>query len=105
MPEWLEASLVAFRALYVHDAFEGVMKYCAVDSETEQLIQQPISSHRSKNTKWVFRLRIRCTDCLGKLYMPGPGASAENFAVHLRNKEHRKRVDTRVGIAGLLVHS
>ena len=40
--------------------------------------------------------RIRCLDCPGKLYTPGPGQSVENFEVHLRNRGHRERVDARM---------
>ncbi|KAF9467184.1 hypothetical protein BDZ94DRAFT_1249793 [Collybia nuda] len=37
-----------------------------------------------------------------KLYTPGPGESLSNFEVHLKNREHRRRVNERVvgGVVG-----
>ncbi|PBK64177.1 hypothetical protein ARMSODRAFT_962338 [Armillaria solidipes] len=40
--------------------------------------------------------RIRCVDCPGKLFKPGPGETLSNFEVHLRNLAHRRRVEERV---------
>ncbi|KAJ7594039.1 hypothetical protein C8J56DRAFT_777796 [Mycena floridula] len=40
--------------------------------------------------------RIRCVDCPGKLYKPGPVETLSNFEVHLKNRQHRQRVDDRV---------
>ncbi|PPQ70557.1 hypothetical protein CVT26_013144 [Gymnopilus dilepis] len=44
------------------------------------------------STNW----RIRCADCPGKIYYPGPGETLANFDVHLKNREHRRRVSERV---------
>jgi hypothetical protein len=40
--------------------------------------------------------RIRCLDCPTKLYSPGPGETLSNFTVHLRNRDHRRRVTGRL---------
>ncbi|PBL03179.1 hypothetical protein ARMGADRAFT_913067 [Armillaria gallica] len=40
--------------------------------------------------------RIKCLDCPGKLFKPGPGETLSNFEVHLRNKTHRRVVEKRV---------
>ncbi|KAF5348011.1 hypothetical protein D9758_010011 [Tetrapyrgos nigripes] len=40
--------------------------------------------------------RIKCVDCPGKLYKPGPGKTLSNFEVHLKNRQHRQRVNDRV---------
>jgi SWI/SNF-related matrix-associated actin-dependent regulator of chromatin subfamily B protein 1 len=57
---------------------------------------QPIPS----DLKWMYLPRIRCHDCPGKLYTPGPGMTVENFEVHLKNRQHRERVDTRTAAQG-----
>jgi len=45
----------------------------------------------------MYLPRIRCHDCPGKLYTPGPEMTVGNFEVHLKNRQHRERVDGRVG--------
>ncbi|KAK7042455.1 hypothetical protein R3P38DRAFT_2890583 [Favolaschia claudopus] len=40
--------------------------------------------------------RIKCLDCPGKLYTPGPGETLNNYEIHLRNRLHRRRVNERV---------
>ncbi|KAF9011896.1 hypothetical protein BDQ17DRAFT_1321887 [Cyathus striatus] len=40
--------------------------------------------------------RIKCSDCPGKLYTPGPGETLSNYEVHLKNRIHRQRVNERV---------
>ena len=44
----------------------------------------------------MYLPRIRCHDCPGKLYSPGPETTVGNFEVHLKNRQHRERVDGRV---------
>ena len=36
--------------------------------------------------------RIKCLDCPGKLYIPGPGTGVNNFEVHLKNRIHREKL-------------
>jgi len=40
--------------------------------------------------------RIRCLDCPGKLYVPGPGETLQNFDIHVKNRNHRANVDARL---------
>ncbi|WAR51880.1 hypothetical protein PtB15_1B316 [Puccinia triticina] len=40
--------------------------------------------------------RIKCMDCPGKLYTVGPGESFTNFDVHLKNRQHRQKVEDRL---------
>ncbi|KAF8208208.1 hypothetical protein K438DRAFT_318444 [Mycena galopus ATCC 62051] len=40
--------------------------------------------------------RMKCLDCPGKLYVPGPGETLSNYEIHLRNRFHRQRVSTRM---------
>lgn len=44
--------------------------------------------------------RIKCIDCPGKLYTPGPEESLTNFEVHLKNRAHRANVAARVEKSG-----
>lgn len=44
--------------------------------------------------------RIKCLDCPGKLYTPGPGETLSNYEVHLKNRLHRQKVNERVTAAG-----
>jgi SWI/SNF-related matrix-associated actin-dependent regulator of chromatin subfamily B protein 1 len=74
-----------------------MMKYSALDSKTDQPILQSSQPESNKNVQYVFLPRIRCRDCPGKLYTPGPEMTTVNFEVHLKNKNHRERVNTRVG--------
>ena len=43
-----------------------------------------------------FQPRIRCNDCPGKLYTAQPGQVVDDFEVHLRNRQHRDRVQERL---------
>lgn len=98
IPDWLNTALDALRRSWIYDAFEGTMRHCAVNAETEIIISPaPPPGTAPPGVKWMFLPRIRCTDCPGKLYTPGPGESAENFSVHLKNKQHREKVNKRVG--------
>ena len=40
--------------------------------------------------------RIRCIDCPGKGYYPGPDETLKDFEIHLANATHRERVERRV---------
>lgn len=61
--------------------------------------RMPPASHfyHEGQVKYTCFPRIRCHHCPGKLYWPGPGESADNFELHLRNSEHRERVEESVG--------
>lgn len=96
-PAWLTACLAPLHALYPTDSFEGMMRHLAVDAETELPVPAPpAGTPTPPNVKWMWLPRIRCHDCPGKLYTPGPEQSVENFAVHLRNRQHKERVESRL---------
>ena len=46
-------------------------------------------------TKSVYYPRIKCLDCPGILFLPGPGGTVEYFETHLKNGLHREEVDWR----------
>jgi len=70
-PKWLWSATQSMRSKYPNDLF--VLK-------------------RINGTDW----RIKCSDCPGKLYTPGPGETLSNYEVHLKNRLHRQRVNERV---------
>lgn len=97
-PEWLSSALQDLLKQYPNDSFEGVMRYCAVNAETEQPVPAPPAGQPiPPNIKFMYLPRIRCHDCPGKLYTPGPETTVTNFEVHLKNRMHREKVDQRVG--------
>lgn len=96
-PEWLKECLQQLKNTYTYDNFEGMMKYSAVNPATEMPVPVPAGSQPPEGVRWMFLPRIRCLDCPGKLYTPGPEMTAGNFEVHLRNKQHRQKVDAREG--------
>ncbi|KAF7762167.1 hypothetical protein Agabi119p4_8760 [Agaricus bisporus var. burnettii] len=77
LPPWLSAALQNMRSRYPDDRFEAILR---------------------KTTGNPPDWRIRCLDCPGKLYTPGPGESLSNYEVHLRNRQHRQRVNERLSI-------
>jgi SWI/SNF-related matrix-associated actin-dependent regulator of chromatin subfamily B protein 1 len=92
---------------YPNDNFEGMMRYSAIDTRTDSptaIPPAPSGTDANGQTapaipphiKFVYLPRIRCHDCPGKLYTPGPGMTVENFEVHLKNRLHREKVDGRV---------
>ncbi|KAG5438994.1 hypothetical protein PCANB_002324 [Pneumocystis canis] len=81
LPSWLATALDLLRHSYPHDHFEGFV--------------------RQGNTNSEMIVRIRCYDCPGKLYIPGPGLTVENFEIHLKNRNHRTRVEERLRITSL----
>lgn len=76
------------------------MRYSAVDMETFAAITNTQNLPAGHKVKYQYLPRIRCHDCPGKLYTPGPGMTVDNFEVHLRNRQHKERVDDRVAKTG-----
>lgn len=73
-----------------------MMRYSPVDKITETPVPAPPAGAQTPdNIKYMWLPRIRCNDCPGKLYTPGPDTTVENFEVHLKNRVHRERVDAR----------
>lgn len=76
------------------------MRYSAVDTATMMPIAPSNPPHPNSKVKYQYLPRIRCLDCIGKLYTPGPGMTVENFEVHLRNRQHKERVEARLAKGG-----
>ncbi|KAL8728255.1 MAG: hypothetical protein Q9181_005410 [Wetmoreana brouardii] len=94
-PPWLTQALQKLQQSYPQDAFEGTMRYTAVSTTTDQ----PVSLSKDQpqeDVKYMYYPRIKCKDCPGKLYTPGPEMGVNNFEVHLKNRLHREKVEKRV---------
>ncbi|KAH8895025.1 SNF5-like protein [Thozetella sp. PMI_491] len=96
-PEWLTTCLKNLLKQYPSDSFESIMRYSAVDKDTGTPVQIVQGKEAPPNVKFMHLPRIRCHDCPGKLYTPGPEMTVGNFEVHLKNRQHREKVDARVG--------
>lgn len=100
-PAWLLDALQRLRDRnYPNDSFEGVMRY-SVFNKDEQLVPAPSANEPPENYKYWYLPRIRCHDCPGKLYTPGPEMTVGNFEVHLKNRFHREKVDARLAREGI----
>ncbi|WFD21020.1 SWI/SNF chromatin-remodeling complex subunit [Malassezia caprae] len=77
-PPWLLQAVEACRAKYTHDRFE--------------VLQRAHAEALGDSDRW----RIRCFDCPGKVYKPGPGETLANFEIHLKNRGHRAAVARRL---------
>jgi SWI/SNF-related matrix-associated actin-dependent regulator of chromatin subfamily B protein 1 len=99
-PAWLTNGLAELKNTYPNDNFEGTMRYSAVNATTEVPCPAPAPGQSTEGVKWMYLPRIRCQDCPGKLYTPGPDTTVGNFEVHLRNRQHRERVEHRVANPG-----
>ncbi|KAG8531576.1 uncharacterized protein KY384_003206 [Bacidia gigantensis] len=99
-PDWLKNSLRRLQPSYPDDQFEGLMRFTMVDRRTDQPIHsrdgKPAEQPPSEHQRTMYYPRIRCLDCPGKWYTPGPETGVTNFEVHLKNKVHRERVEERV---------
>ena len=86
--------LANLQTIYKYDTFEGFMKLVLVDPVTNETV----TNHSAEASRAVQmkQPRIRCKDCKGKVYNPGPEETVGNFEKHLRNATHRKRVNERV---------
>lgn len=76
------------------------MRYSAVDTNTLAPVANPNNLQQGQKIKYQYLPRIRCHDCPGKLYTPGPGMTVDNFEVHLRNRQHKERVEERLAKNG-----
>ncbi len=80
---------------YPDDLFEATMRYTAVSTISD--LPQPLVPNEpiSPDTKFMYYPRIKCMDCPGKMYTPGPGITVDNFEVHLKNRLHKEKVKQR----------
>ena len=79
-PLWLVHAVDACRSKYKNDRFLIQMRARPPDAIPD-------------GDLW----RIKCLDCPGKVYKPGPGESLANFEIHLKNRSHRLAVSRRLG--------
>ena len=102
-PAWLHQALSKLQNTYPDDLFEGTMRYTAVSTITDMPISlRPNGANEPSmpDTKFMYYPRIKCLDCPGKLYTPGPETGVNNFEVHLKNRLHREKVEKRIRNAG-----
>ena len=95
-PDWLIQALEKLNEQYPGDSFEGTMKYSPVSKTTDLPVLIPAGQAASDDIKYMHLPRVRCLDCPGKLYTPGPEMTAGNFEVHLKNRQHREKVNARI---------
>ena len=76
------------------------MRYTAVSTATDLPIVLRPNEPPPPDTKYMYYPRIKCLDCPGKLYTPGPEMGVNNFEVHLKHKIHRGKVKRRVSERG-----
>ena len=75
------------------------MRYTPVSTVTDMPISlrsNAPSEHSPPDHKFMYYPRIKCLDCPGKLYVPGPEMGVSNFEVHLKNRLHRELVERRL---------
>ncbi|CUA72931.1 SWI/SNF chromatin-remodeling complex subunit snf5 [Rhizoctonia solani] len=77
MPGWILDCLATTQRRYVNDRIDVIAKPRANENEAPAF-------------------RLKCLDCPGKLYTPGPDQTLTNFEVHLKNRAHRANVNKRV---------
>ncbi|PGH15464.1 hypothetical protein AJ79_02441 [Helicocarpus griseus UAMH5409] len=94
-PSWLVRGLNNLKRSYPRDSFEGTMRYTAVDPHTSLPLANAATTHAGQKLSYKYFPRIRCHDCPGKLYTPGPAMTVDNFEVHLKNRQHKERVEER----------
>ncbi|KAG9119412.1 Microtubule-associated protein, microtubule dynamics during spindle orientation, partial [Ceratobasidium sp. 392] len=79
-PQWMRDCLAATQMRYPHDRMDAIIKL-----RSQDVRESPTPE-----------LRLKCLDCPGKLYMPGPEQTLTNFEIHLEDRIHRSKVDQRI---------
>ncbi|KAL2136648.1 hypothetical protein VTI74DRAFT_2380 [Chaetomium olivicolor] len=97
-PDWLTSALRDLQRSYPTDSFEAIMRYCAINTDTNSFVSLPLPAGEPvpANIQFAWLPRIRCRDCPGKSYTAGPETTVQNFEVHLKNRAHRERVLARL---------
>ena len=72
------------------------MRHTAISSTSDLPLPARRDEPHPQGSRFMYYPRIRCLDCPGKLYTPGPGTGVENFHIHLKNRLHREKVELRV---------
>lgn len=73
------------------------MKHTAIDPKTQSMVP---ANEDNKHWPHKFVPRVRCLDCVGRVYMAGPGPTANGFESHLKNKKHQETVRARMAKDG-----
>ncbi|KAI5206592.1 hypothetical protein AUEXF2481DRAFT_8609 [Aureobasidium subglaciale EXF-2481] len=112
IPPWLETALVEMHRLYPTSRFSGLMRFSAIDANTDNPVRidhtslpagsPPPANFTNPSTgekqivKWMWQPRIRCDDCPGKLYTAVKEDTIGKFEIHLKNRKHKAQVDARI---------
>ncbi|KAG8769144.1 SWI/SNF chromatin-remodeling complex subunit [Ceratobasidium sp. 428] len=81
-PQWMSDCLDTLQMTHPADRFTIIVK-----TDPQNAEEPPLP-----------KFRLKCLDCPGKLYTPGPEQSLANFVVHLKNRTHRSRVNSRLAV-------
>lgn len=97
-PEWLTKALGELKMHYPDGQFEGLMKHCPVNMRTGKLVMPAPAAGTPlpDDVRYMFLPRVKCLDCPGKLYTPGPDTTVGNFEIHVKNSKHIERVRARL---------
>ena len=71
------------------------MRYTAVSTISDLPQRLAPNEPVPPDTKFMYYPRIKCLDCPGKMYLPGPGGTVDSFETHLKNRLHRENVERR----------
>ena len=74
---------------------EATMRYTAVSTISDLPYLLAPNEPVPPDTKFMYYPRIKCLDCPGILYYPGPGTTVDSFEIHLKKRFHRVRVERR----------
>lgn len=99
-PPWLQTAIETLRDRHPNDDFTPIMRPYMLDKTTNAVTKASDLSPGDPpppGFKFHFLPRIRCNDCPGKLYTAQPDRVVQDFEVHLRNKNHRAKVEERMG--------
>jgi SWI/SNF-related matrix-associated actin-dependent regulator of chromatin subfamily B member 1 len=63
------------------------MKFCLIDPET----REPVKPEKTNSVEPVlgYLPRVKCNDCLKRVYAAGPGHTADKFEKHLKFRDHK----------------
>ncbi|KAL6717118.1 SWI/SNF chromatin-remodeling complex subunit [Lecanora helva] len=86
-PSWLGQALGKLQQTYPDDLFEGTMRYTAVSTVSDLPITLRPNEPPPPDTKYMYYPRIKCLDCPGKLYTPGPETGVTNFESTATNSD------------------
>ncbi|KAF2007807.1 SNF5-domain-containing protein [Amniculicola lignicola CBS 123094] len=98
-PPWLKSEVEELQKARPNELFEIIMRYTLVNQNTGSVMRLDSIPGNTlpAGVKAQFLPRLRCMDCPGKLYTPGPDHTVDNFKVHLKHRTHRENVERRTG--------